>query len=138
MWHDLKLYAMIVPIFVAIDFLWLGIIMPGFYKVELGPLARKVNGGLDPVLWAAFAVWLAIPLGILLFALPRVNPQAITSSAILWGGLFGVVLYAVYDFTNYALIRDWPLRMSLVDVAWGGTICAIVTLIAAHLDRWLT
>lgn len=138
MLHDLKLYALIVPIFIAIDFLWLGVIMPAFYKAQLGPLARKVNGGLDPILWAALLVWLAIPLGIMLFALPRVNPQAIVSSSLFWGALFGVVLYAVYDFTNYALIRDWPLKMSVVDILWGGTICAVVTLIAAYLDRWLS
>ena len=138
MWHDFKLYALIVPMFVAIDFLWLGVIMPGFYKAELGPLARKANGGLDPIIWAALTVWLAIPLGILLFALPRVSPHAIVSSSLFWGFLFGIVLYAVYDFTNYSLIRDWPLRMSLVDILWGGTICGLVTLIAAHLDRWLS
>ena len=36
-----------------------------------------------------------------------------------------------------SLVRDWPLRVSLIDIGWGGLLNAIGALAAAWLDRWL-
>jgi uncharacterized membrane protein len=136
MLHTLKVYGAILPVFLAIDFFWLGIVMSKFYKDELGVLARISNGALTPVMWAAGIVYVLIPLGIVLFALPRVSAEHVVSSALFWGFLYGIVLYGVYDMTNYALVSKWSLRMSIVDILWGGTINAVVTYAAAVFDRW--
>jgi len=40
--------------------------------------------------------------------------------------------------TNYSLVRDWPLRVSLIDIGWGGVLNALGALAAAWLDRWLS
>jgi uncharacterized membrane protein len=136
MLHTLKVYGAILPVFLAIDFFWLGIVMSKFYKDELGVLARISNGALTPVMWAAGIVYVLIPLGIVLFALPRVSAEHVVSSALFWGFLYGIVLYGVYDMTNYALVSKWSLRMSIVDILWGGTINAVMTYAAAVFDRW--
>jgi uncharacterized membrane protein len=39
--------------------------------------------------------------------------------------------------TNYSLVKGWPLRMAVVDIVWGGVLCAAGTVIAALLDRRL-
>jgi uncharacterized membrane protein len=135
--HFLKVYLLLIPVLFAIDFLWLGVLMPNFYKTELGPLARTVDGALTPVRWAAIMVYLLIPLGIVLFALPHVSTDEMMSTALLWGFLYGIVLYGVYDMTNYSLVKGWPLRMAVVDIVWGGVLCAAGTVIAAILDRRL-
>jgi len=136
MLHTLKVYGAILPVFLAIDFLWLGIIMSKFYKDEMGVLARISNGALTPVLWAAGIVYVLIPLGIVLFALPRVSYEHMMSSALFWGFVYGIVLYGVYDMTNYSLLSKWSLRLTIVDILWGGTINAVVTYVAAVFDRW--
>jgi uncharacterized membrane protein len=136
MLHTLKVYGAILPVFLAIDFFWLGIVMSKFYKDELGVLARISNGALTPVMWAAGIVYVLIPLGIVLFALPRVSAEHVVSSALFWGFLYGIVLYGVYDMTNYAIVSKWSLSMSIVDILWGGTINAVVTYAAAVFDRW--
>ena len=132
----LKVYGAILPIFLAIDYLWLGIVMSKFYKNELGVLARVSNGSLTPVLWAAAIVYVLIPLGAVLFALPRVSQENPISTALLWGFIYGIVLYGVYDMTNYALVSKWSLKMSIVDIIWGGAINSVVTCIAALFSRW--
>ena len=71
--QTLKVYGAILPVFLAIDYLWLGVFMSKFYKNELGKLARVSNGALKPELWAAVIVYILIPVGIVLFALPRVS-----------------------------------------------------------------
>ena len=137
MWHHIKLYALLVPIALIIDLTWLGVVMSGFYKAELGNLARRSGEALSPIWWAAILVYLLIPLGILLFALPRVAPGGATGSAIFWGLLYGLVLYGVYDLTNYSTLAGWPLRLTFYDIAWGGVLCAVLTWIAARLDAWI-
>ena len=136
MWHFLRTYLLILPVFLVIDLTWLGMVMVNFYKSELGALARRTGDSLSPVWWAAAIVYLVIPLGIVLFALPRVTTENPFGSSLLWGFLYGATLYAVYDFTNYSLLKGWPLRMTLVDIAWGGVLCAIVTYVASLIDRW--
>jgi uncharacterized membrane protein len=134
---NMKVFLILVPIFLAIDLFWLGIIMSGFYKSELGLLARRTGEDLAPIWWAAFLVYILIPLGIVLFALPRVPQDGSVASALGWGFIYGIILYGVYDFTNYSLVDKWPLRMTLVDIIWGGVICGLATVIASELRRWL-
>ena len=40
------------------------------------------------------------------------------------GALFGLVTYATYDLTNLATLRDWPLLVTIVDLAWGTILAA--------------
>jgi uncharacterized membrane protein len=39
--------------------------------------------------------------------------------------------------TNLAMLAGWSLRLSLLDILWGGFLCAVTTTLAAYLDRWL-
>ena len=71
---------------------------------------------MTPHIGAAVVVYLLIPLGIVLFALPRVSPEHLVSSALLWGFLFGIVLYGVYDMTNYSVLAKWPIKLVVVDI----------------------
>jgi len=65
-----------------------------------------------------------------------VIPRASTiSSAAGYGAMLGLVVYGVYDFTNYSTLRQWPFVLVLVDVAWGmvaSAACAAVVRVAAR------
>ena len=134
--HFVKLFCFAAVLTVLIDCLWLGVLMNRFYISQLGDLARGGSQGFKPLLLPAMVVYIFIPLGILLFVLPRINPNQ-TLTALGWGFCYGLTLYAVYDMTNYALIRDWPLKMSLVDILWGGGLCALVSYGTIRFDLWL-
>ena len=73
MWHSVKVFLFLPPLLFALDYVWLGVFASKLYKRELGPLLRMSGNEMQPIVWAAVAVYLAIPLGILLFVLPRVN-----------------------------------------------------------------
>lgn len=38
----------------------------------------------------------------------------------------GVATYAVYDFTNMALFKQYPLSFAIMDTLWGGILLAAV------------
>ena len=37
-------------------------------------------------------------------------------------GLYGLSVYAVYDMTNYAVFRDYDLKIALTDMVWGAAL----------------
>ncbi len=137
MWHSVKVFLFLPPLLLALDYIWLGVFASSLYKKELGPFLRMSGDSLQPIIWAALVVYIAIPLGIILFVLPRVSANNSAGSARLWGAIYGIVVYAIYDMTNYSLVRDWPLRVSLIDICWGGLLNAIGSVAAAWLNRWL-
>ncbi|QQR55352.1 DUF2177 family protein [Candidatus Peregrinibacteria bacterium] len=105
--------------FIALDFVWLRLLMYKMYKNEIGSLMKpEVNYA------AAALVYLAAILGIYFFVLPKVSSL---SQAALWGALFGGLVYAIYDFTNLAILKNWTLKISLYDAAWGAMVCAAVS-----------
>lgn len=117
----IKLYLATVPVFFAIDMLWLGVLARSFYQTNLRHLlSPEVN-------WpAAFVFYFIYIAGILLFAVrPGLEAQSL-GRACLWGALFGFFTYATYDLTNLATLRDWPLNVVLVDIAWGTVLCTLV------------
>ena len=87
-----KLFAILLPIFLFIDLLWLGIVMKGFYSQELGELARRQGTALAPRWGAAVLVYLLIPGGLVLLVRPLLGVNATAWQAIGWGALYGLVV----------------------------------------------
>jgi len=136
--HALKVFLALVPIFFLIDYLWLGNIMSRFYLGELGDMAREKNGAFAPVVWAAMLVYVLIPLGIVYFVLPGLPDEHFILAALGRGFFFGIVLYGVYDMTNYSLLNSWSLKLTAVDILWGGFINSTATLIGKYLDNFFS
>lgn len=43
--------------------------------------------------------------------------------------ILGLVIYTVYETTNYALINKWDLKVALIDGIWGGILFGLTTFI---------
>lgn len=131
-WFWIKVYLFTVPLFFAIDILWLGFVARGFYRRELEEfLAPQAN-------WkAAVLFYLVYIVGILIFAVsPALDAGSLARAAVL-GALFGFFTYATYDLTNLATLKDWPVNVVVVDVAWGTVLCAAVASGAYTAGQWV-
>jgi uncharacterized membrane protein len=127
-----KAFFFIFILLVAIDYLWTGLIAKKFYVEHLGSLARTLNGSFSVNVWSAVAVYVVLAFGIVYFVLPRLLAMPSTV-AFLPGALFGLVVYACYDFTNYAILQSYPFTLCLVDILWGTVLCGIVTQIVVMM-----
>lgn len=40
------------------------------------------------------------------------------------GAVLGLAAYGTYDFTNLATLKNWPVKVVIIDIVWGGLITA--------------
>lgn len=120
----IKLFSIALPVFFAIDMLWLGLIAKDFYAKQIGGLMKS------DINWtAAIIFYLIFIIGLVVFV---IMPSVLKNSwldAILMGALFGFVCYATYDLTNLAVAKDWPLFVTIIDLVWGAVLASSVSVI---------
>ena len=128
----IKLAAVGAVAFMVLDGIWLGLLMKNFYREQLAPIVRLADGGIAPNWPSALVVYVLLGTGIALFVVPR---AATLSSAAAFGALLGLVVYGVYDFTNYSTLRQWPFVLTLADTAWGTLATALASVAVRFVAR---
>ena len=118
-------YIACVLVMGGLDFLWLTNTSGAVYHRDLGPLLAT-----DPNMGVAVVFYVTYIVGVLIFAvrpaLARPGGQGGGwKTAILYGALFGFFTYATYDLTNFATLKVWTLRVTVLDIAWGTVLTAI-------------
>jgi uncharacterized membrane protein len=118
----IKLFLIALPVFFAIDMVWLGLVAKNFYQNQIGFLMTpNIN-------WmAAIIFYLIFIAGLIVFVISPAVEKGSWTHALFFGALFGLVTYATYDLTNLATLKDWPLLVTLVDLTWGMTLGALVS-----------
>jgi uncharacterized membrane protein len=118
----IKLYFIALPVFLAIDIIWLLFVAKNFYRNQIGFLMTpNVNWS------AAIIFYLLFIVGLVLFVITPAIEKGTWTHALLFGALFGLITYATYDLTNLATLKDWPILVTVVDLAWGATLAASVS-----------
>lgn len=113
-------YAAALTTLLIIDLPWLGIVAQPLYQQGIGHLmAPQFN------LPAAIAFYLVYAAGLVYFAVQGARGLR---HAALRGALFGFVAYATYDLTNLATLRDWPVWLAAMDMAWGAAVSGVAAL----------
>lgn len=109
-------------ILISIDFVYLNI-MKGYFEREIKNIQLsnlKIN-----YLGVAFS-YIFIITGLNYFI---IKPNKSVSDAF----LLGLVIYGVYESTNYALFKNWSLLTVLIDTIWGGVLFSSTTYIISLL-----
>ncbi|MET3898491.1 putative membrane protein [Devosia sp. UYZn731] len=124
-------YAATAVIFFACDFVWLST-MGGFYRERAsGLFLDKPNlaiAGLFYLVYVGGVVFLAV--------IPGLSGGS-WSAALLAGLVLGLVAYGTYDLTNLSTLKNWPLAVTLVDLAWGTGLTGVAATGGFLVTRWL-
>lgn len=120
--HSALVFFKVLITTTLLDFFWLGFLFNEFYVTQTKNVARLTATGFDTLYWAAAFVYFFIPIGIVFFAIKGASSRV---QAGFRGAIFGLVTYGIYDFTNLALIKNWPYEMSLIDLCWGPILCGV-------------
>jgi len=103
-------------IFVVIDFIYLNLIKDFF-----GKQIKSVQGSEIKVNLLGVALcYIFLIIGINYFI---IKPRKSVQDAF----LLGLIIYGVYETTNYALFKNWSIVTVIMDTLWGGVLFALTT-----------
>jgi uncharacterized membrane protein len=115
--------------FAIIDSFWLRNMYVRLYQPEIGEVLMK---GIR--MTPAVIFYLLYILGIIIFAVSPAFASGKWQTALIQGALFGFFAYMTYDLTNYATLKVWSLKVTILDMIWG----TVLTGSAALGGYWLT
>jgi uncharacterized membrane protein len=109
-------------IFITTDFIYLNVIKDYFSNQ-----IKQVQGSDPKVNFLGVALcYIFLIAGINYFI---IKPRKSVSEAF----LLGIVIYGVYETTNYALFKNWSIFTVIIDTLWGGLLFAFTTYIVNML-----
>lgn len=118
----LKLFFLALPIMIALDASWIGVIASSFYKANIGSYLSPT-----PNLFAAFLFYCLYIVGLIYFALGPAIKEHSLKKAIIPAAMLGFISYMLYDLTNVATFSNWPILLAVVDISWGVTITTLTS-----------
>ena len=128
----IKMYLIAFISFIIIDGIWLGFISKNLYKKELGHLLSR-----SPNWYAAIIFYLIFLFGLVYFVInPAIEKESV-KYLIVSGLLFGLITYGTYDLTNLATLKDWPIKITIIDLIWGSTLSMTVSLMTYYIYKLL-
>ena len=103
-------------VLLSLDALWIYLYMAQQYErqvknIQGTPMVAQMH-------YAALA-YLLMVVGLNLFVLPNIREGHEFTDSLLYGGMFGLVVYGIYDFTSAAVLSNWDINLAIVDVLWG-------------------
>jgi uncharacterized membrane protein len=117
-------YVVALLLFAGIDILWLTTMGAALYRSTLGDILLPAVR-----MPAVIAFYLLYPLGIVLLAVMPALRSGSAGTALIYGALLGLFTYATYDLTNFATLRNWTLKITVIDVVYGAVVVGVVTLL---------
>lgn len=112
-------YAATAIVFFALDFVWLSTATGLVYRPMLGDMLSP-----EPALPVAALFYVFYVVGIVVFAVIPATNAGSWAMALGLGALLGLVAYGTYDITNLATLKDWPVMVTVIDLAWGTFVSA--------------
>lgn len=119
--HYLVQFVTAGVLFAVIDAFWLSIVANKLYRSELGYLLAD-----KPNMVAAVLFYLIFLAGMVAFVIAPALAAGDWRTALGYGALFGFVTYATYDLTNLATVKDFPVKIVIIDMLWGTVLSAVV------------
>jgi uncharacterized membrane protein len=100
--------------------------MKDFNLKQLRSIGRVEDGFFKVAMMPAFVVYLLMATLLVVFVLPSLGEEPLLMGAAM-GALMGFCVYGVFDLTNLAILRSYPIPFALVDVIWGTFLFSITT-----------
>ena len=73
--------------------------------------------------YSAIFTWSLIALAIAAQHKPKNYKESLT-----YGMFIGLIIYGVYNGTNFAIFKNYPLKVSIIDTLWGIFVCGLASL----------
>lgn len=118
----LKQLTIIASIMLLLDSIYLATVGSSFSR-----MIQAIQGSPIQIQYGSVAVCYSLLVGALYYFIIKDKKNAINAF------LLGIVIYGVYDTTNYATIKNWKLHLAVIDTIWGGLLFYLTSIIVYRL-----
>lgn len=110
----------------------------GTTKDSWNRLLVKIQGSelkVRPV--STVLVYVSMLFGLTVFVLKDFKMGDSIKQAVLRAGMLGLVIFSVYELTNFAIISNWEIKYVFMDSIWGTILFSLTTLFTLYTLRML-
>lgn len=110
----IRIYLLILIVSLCVDMIWHVFIARNLFRSQIGHLM-----GEKAKLYAGVLFYLINAAALLVFVVgPSIEKESLVY-ALGYGLFLGFSMYATYNFTNLALLKEWSIKLTILDLAWG-------------------
>lgn len=131
----IKQFFLALVLFVVFDFVWLGFVMKDFNMRQLSELARIENGVFNLQYVGAFFAYFFMASAVVFYVLPLSLNKKSFQKYFFEGAFLGLIIYGVFDMTNYAILKNYPVAFILPDMLWGFFVFGLVSFLTAKICK---
>lgn len=113
-------------LFISLDLLWFKLVS---YKYVYQSQFKSINKEEFPLrIWSGLVVWFLMAITVSTYLS---NVDTTHLNIFLYGMLIGFLIYGIYNFTNYATIKKYTIKTTLIDTLWGTILFGTVSVICS-------
>lgn len=124
-------YLVTFAAFLVVDFIGLSYFIKPIFARDIGHLMLESFRVLPAFLFYAFLIFVVM----WFVAWPALEAD----KSLLWvfgsAALIGAASYGTFEFTNYAILRDWTPTLVAVDLTWGTVVTGATAAIGVAVTR---
>lgn len=125
------LYVSTFAVFLIVDAIMLTFVMKPLFMRHIGDLmAEPIRLGPAALFYAAYVAGL-----LYLVSWPALKQGA---PLIIPAAIIGAMAYGTYEFTSYAIMRDWHWTMVVTDTTWGAVLTALSAWAGVTITRMIS
>ena len=126
-------YIAMFLVFVIVEALMLTFFMAPFFSRYIGHLMRpQIN------LYVTLLYYVLYVAGVFYFCYFSGFKLGSLQQTLISGFLLGLLCYGVYDITNFLVLKDWKIQMTLVDMFWGGIVTSLISGVGFYTFKYFS
>lgn len=125
--NNILAYIILITVILIADIIWLTVQKPRYNS-----LVKAVQGSQIKVKYTpAFITYILVIISIIFIAIPLVRMHLLASddknkstsnifkTSLIYGGMVGLCIYGIFNFTNMSIFKDYKLSVAIMDTVWG-------------------
>jgi len=124
----MKDFIILSSIILLLDLLWLKYAVKNLWEDNVRSVQKsdmKVNNKY------AMLSYIVIIIGVYMFVVKNTKN---VKEGMIYGFMYGFILYSVFDFTNLAIFKDFSLKTAVIDMIWGGLLTSVSVGVTKYLS----
>ena len=121
---NIKLIVLTGIVLFTIDYIFITSYFGGEYNILIKNIQKSK---MEVNIFSAIIAY-AFLIGIIYYFIIKVR-RSVVDAAIL-----GSLTYGIYAWTIYALLKNWSLKIAVIDTIWGGVLFGLTTLSLQYIE----